>query len=293
MGTSRLETILVGLNPKTIRHYDVVLSSFKRVMGKPLEKASVGEILRFINWGMKSKKWSKRTVLNYMTVIRSYLSYVGRDEEVGELKKHARKFSKMAWVPKVNVVLSKDDVIRMINAVPRAVEKYRIENGGDYVPLIWLLYTTGLRLSEALSIRVKDVNLEERTVLPERRKFGEVGGEEGKVVISKSCARLLHKLIEMKGLGPEDRVFSVAPRTFQLNVKLIAKEAGIHGWKNVHPHLFRHVTSIVLTHALREGKIDIETLRGQMGWRNPTQMLSVYSNFGIDVRRQIIDGIFK
>lgn len=281
-----LRTVLVGANEKTLRHYEVVLSQLERFLGKRAEDATAEDVLNFLNYGVSRRGWSRRTVLNYMTTIRSYLRYVGRPEVADQLKPHVKRFSKLPWTPKMPVVATPEEIMKMIE----------VADNDEYRLFIAIAFFTGLRLGEILSLRVRDVDIKERTIWPERRKFRQdLGGEAGRVVMNRMTATMIASYIKRRGLRPDDMLFKSSPSTFQHHIKLIAKRAGIVKWRQMHPHLLRHWATIAW---LREAggldmKLsDLEVLAGQMGWRNPGQMIRVYADFAVEDRRKRYDQIF-
>ena len=103
--------------------------------------------------------------------------------------------------------------------------------------LILVLFQTGLRVSEALSLTVGHLNRHPGVL--------EVRGKGGKTRLVACPAPLNHRLKAYafdQGLGPEDRLFPVGrTRAWQI-IKEAAATAGLE--TPVYPHLLRHSDAI-------------------------------------------------
>lgn len=150
-------------------------------------------------------------------------------------------------------VLSRDEIARLLAACSR-----RGAGGVRMRALIVLLYRTGLRISEALDLEVKDVDLDYGTVTVLRGK----GKKRRTVGIDPQAQAVLEQWLERRralGLPRGGIVFCVITRGPRLGgrqhssvtreaLKDLAERAGIE--KRVHPHGFRHTHAAELA---REG----------------------------------------
>jgi len=132
--------------------------------------------------------------------------------------------------------------------------------------ILEVLYATGMRVSELITLKQRDLLESEETV----RVFGK-GSRERLVPIGKSALRWIEKYrtgcrkeLEKKGEG-EDALFLNArgrPMTRMAIWKIVqayTKKAGIA--KEVHPHTFRHSFA---THLL-EGGADLRAVQEMLG----------------------------
>lgn len=117
--------------------------------------------------------------------------------------------------------------------------------------LIVTLWRTGLRISEALDLRVRDLELEHGFL---RVRHGK-GDKAGIVAVDNSAVEVLREWLERRaqipGVAPTGYVFCTisqpapggrmgAPQ-FRTKLKLLAQRAGIDKEiDNVYPHQFRH-----------------------------------------------------
>ena len=103
--------------------------------------------------------------------------------------------------------------------------------------LILLLFQTGLRISEALSLTVGHLSRQPGAL--------EVLGKGGKMRLVACPAPLVHRLKAYafdRGLGPTDRLFPVGRKRAWQIIGAAAAHAGLG--KRVYPHLFRHSRAI-------------------------------------------------
>jgi integrase len=75
-------------------------------------------------------------------------------------------------------------------------------------------------------------------------------------------------------------------------VKRVAKFAGVPNWKEITPHKLRHTTAIIGALAAREGRVDPETIRRQLRWRN-INMLSTYADMSEALFREGYDRAYE
>ena len=105
--------------------------------------------------------------------------------------------------------------------------------------LILLLFQTGLRISEALSLTPSKIDLfEGRPIL----RFIGKGRKERVVALPERLADKLHAYAYQNDIRPDDKFFAInRQRAWQI-LKEISRKAGIT--KRVYPHLLRHSDAI-------------------------------------------------
>ena len=132
--------------------------------------------------------------------------------------------------------------------------------------LVALLYRTGLRISEALALELKDVDLDSGAVRVLRGK----GGRARTVGIDPGGAALVAAWLDKKsslGIGAGPVFCDVRGRRLRSGrVRALFRDLGAKAGiaKRVHPHGLRH------THAaeLREEGVDIGIISKQLGHRS-------------------------
>ena len=151
--------------------------------------------------------------------------------------------SQKSLVPSGKIALS-----RATRIVPylTAEEVYRIADalkdsrcGQRNELLILVLFETGLRISEALSLTPRLIGQHEGgPVLYIKGK----GKKPRMVACPENLAHRLKSYAYTKGLGLDDRIFSINRKRAWQIVKQAGEEAGVQ--KRVWPHLFRHSDAI-------------------------------------------------
>lgn len=161
-------------------------------------------------------------------------------------------------------VLTDDEIAKLMRAC-----SHRAPTGIRNRALIALLYRTGLRINEALSLCPKDLELEKGMV----RALNGKGGRSRTIGIDPGAASIVQRWLDKRSsLGANGRhpVFctldgqSISASYVRVMLKRVAFKAGIE--KRVHAHGFRH------THAaqLRAEGVDIAIISKQLGHSNIT-----------------------
>ena len=141
--------------------------------------------------------------------------------------------------------------------------------------MVALMYSAGLRVSELINLKVKDLEI--------KRGFGYVrngkGGKDRIFVISGKLPPILQQIITNNQLSEEDYLFKsrrggkYSLRSIQKIIKKAAKKAGIK--KNVHPHTLRHSYA---THLIEDGYA-LTDVQAMLGHKSPeTTLIYVHSS---------------
>ncbi len=153
---------------------------------------------------------------------------------------------------KIPVVLTKDEIRAILRSVSNKKHKLLIE----------LLYSTGLRVAEAVSMRINDFNIEEKVAFV---KYGK-GQKQRFVKLSDIFIKHLRSYLRKL---PEEQIYlfsspkgHITPRQAQRIVRKVASAAGIK--KKVYCHAFR---STFATHLLDSG-VDIRVIQELLGHSN-------------------------
>ncbi|NPV88626.1 tyrosine-type recombinase/integrase [Coprothermobacteraceae bacterium] len=155
--------------------------------------------------------------------------------------------------------LAERDVMVILNLPEHDEESIRDK------ALIWFLLGTGVRISEALSIRIEDVDFD-RAATKVRGK----GNKERMVYIPKRALKLLQRYMKVFGLekGPLFVNLQRRPLTDRGARYLLARVSKRYGLSQVvHPHTLRHTFA---TRLLEEGAglRDIQELLGHKSLRS-------------------------
>ena len=160
--------------------------------------------------------------------------------------KHPKKEKKLP------VILTKDEIRSILDLTKNKRHKLLIE----------LLYSTGLRVNEAVSLRVKDINLAEKVAFV---KYGK-GKKERFVKLSSKFIKHFRSYLNRRKRDSEyifnSRGGHLTTRQAQRAIKNAALRAGIQ--KKVFCHAFR---SSFATHLLDSG-VDVRLIQELLGHQN-------------------------
>ena len=274
-------TVERGLARRTAKAYDSDVSRYLRFL---TEQVGVNEPDEIVAEGvvdhllyLKDSGLSSRSIARHLSTIKLFHRYLV-SEGVTAHDPTADLDSPKTW-RKLPGVLSPAEVERLI-AVPRP-DSFR---GVRDAAILELMYSTGLRVSEVIALRLDSLNLREGYV----RCLGK-GGKERLVPIGGVAeAKLLRYLDERaraKGAAGDVLFLTRLGRAFTRRglwklVKQLARRAAIE--KNITPHTLRHSFA---THLL-EGGADLRAIQEMLGHAD-ISTTQIYTHVGHDRLKQV------
>jgi len=252
----RNELAVRNYSPSTVKNYLACLREYFKLRHYDLRNPDREHIRRFL-LERQERGYSSQTINLYLNAIKFYYYKVA-----GSYKKIDLQFAKRS--KKLPVVLSREEISRMIAVI--ANRKHRL--------LIALAYGAGLRVSEAVSLRVGDVNVDELTI-----HIKEAKGKKDRIsLISEKLCNDLR--FQMSDRGPNDYVFEsqwggkLTTRTAGKIFKNALMNAGI--LKLATFHSLRHSFA---THLLENGT-DVRYVQALLGHNNirTTQLYTAVTN---------------
>jgi len=136
-------------SPATTRGYILAVKQFAQHFGKSPEKMGAEEIRRFQLYLLNEKKLAPGTVETRMSALRFLYKKT--------LKRRDLAYDDLLFPKtprKLPVVLSPEEVTRLIEAAPNLM----------YRTLLMVLYSTGIRRTEASLLKVSDIDSERRVI---------------------------------------------------------------------------------------------------------------------------------
>lgn len=223
------ELKLRGFSDRTLQMYTFYNQKFLDFVKKEPEQVTEDDIKTYIASKLNEGVSAKSVVL-----IKAALRFFY--DEV--LKKNIVTFKSPKVSKKLPTVLTKEEVKKMIDLMDN--KKHRL--------ILMMLYSSGMRLSELLNLKVADLELSEKIGWVRSGK-----GEKDRLFIlsDRVIQEMENMLAEKQGV---DYVFSgkkgrLSGRLIQKIVAGAAKRAGIE--KRVSPHTLRHSFA---THLLESGE---------------------------------------
>lgn len=240
----KLETELKlrAFSPRTVGSYVFYNKKFLEFVKKEPEQVVEDDIKSYIASLMERNVSPKSIIL-----IKAALKFFYDDV----LKRNIVNIKSPKISKKLPVVLTKEEIKTLINSIEN--EKHRL--------IVALLYSSGLRLSEVVNLKVEDIEFEEGVGWVRSGK----GAKDRLFILSNNIIEDLKKHAHRK--KETDYLFEgwegqMSPRNIQKIVALSAKKAGIS--KSVHVHSLRHSFA---THLLESG-VDIRKIQELLGHTN-------------------------
>ncbi len=241
------ECLRRGYSIRTIETYQDCIKRFIKFSGKSIDKIGKEDALNFLYYLQENGK-SGNTLHVYHMAIRFLMEDI--------LRKNIRLNIKYSKRPeKLPLVLSKEECKSLFNAI--ANEKHRL--------MIQLLYGAGLRASELLNLKIKELNLNEGYGFVRNGK----GNKDRIFIIPESLKPRIIRLITDEKLNSENYLFTSNRnnnydiRSLQEIIKKASRIAYIK--KKVHPHTLRHSFA---THLIEQGN-SLQEVQALLGHKSP------------------------
>jgi len=241
---SKLEVELKirGMSNNTIDNYVRNTKLFLDHVNKHPSKINEDDIKAYQAYLMYEKKINAKTINLILSSLKFFFGEILGNDITARIKRP--KFEK-----KIPVTLSKNEIKKLLESIKNI--KHRI--------LLELLVSSGLRVSEAVSLRVEDIDFDEKTIHVKSGK----GNKDRKTIISSSILKLINEYLDSRKRDSEylfeKKVGHIGVKLPQLVIKEAAKKAKIR--KKVSCHTLRHSFA---THLLNEG-VDIRLIQVLLG----------------------------
>ena len=242
-------------------------------------------ILSFLSWLHEQRNNCAGSINRKEASIRSYFKYL-RFSQVGGTDAFPIESLPRAREPYTGPLdaLEPDEVVRLLGSIDRnSILGFR-----DFL-LYTLLYRLGLRLGEALSITIEDIDFE-KEILHIHGK----GRRERKLPLLSDLLDLIEKWLlyrtKLCGADRLDALFiskkgnRLSARTAQDNLQKIVAKAAPFSIKKVTPHSLRHAFA---THAI-EGEQDLFVLKAIMG-HSSTKSTEIYLHPSMRVLKKAVN----
>ncbi len=269
-----------GLEDNTIQKNLYCFAMFLKASGgkNPL-RLGTEQVMNAIGT-IERSKYSQNTKMNAKVTVKSfYKHFLGEDlyypRQVAWIKTSMKEYKRV--LP--DDILDEDEILKMIKAAQNQRDK----------AIIALLFDSGIRVGELMSLRVKDIDLRKEPA------HITVSGKTGmrKIPILFSVPYMAAYLNSMEESKPEQFAWgaigswSNMNRTVDYNgirkmLKVVGKRAGIR--KRIYPHLFRHSRATYYANKLTE-----QQLKVFMGWTSGSRQASTYVHLsGMDIDNAIM-----
>jgi len=262
------ELKLRGFSPQTLKAYLFWNKKFLDFVGKNPQDITESDIKKFIAEKI-SKNFAPKSIILIKASLKFYYDRV--------LKKNIVNLETPKVARKLPTVLTKDEVKKLIDSAENKKHKMMIK----------LLYSSGLRLNELISLRIGDLEFNENIGWVRSGK----GGKDRIFILSNKMIDELKNFTkdrQNEGFLFEGRNGKLSARAVQKTISNIAKKSGIQ--KSVHVHTLRHSFA---THLLESGE-DIRKIQELLGHSNlsTTQIYTHISTAELKKVKNPLDSLY-
>jgi integrase/recombinase XerD len=260
----RQELLVSGYSPRTMKMYLFYTKDFLEKTGKPIESIAREDVVAYLAKQKEEAGLSNTS----LSLIHSALRFFFHDflhKKIIEDIKLPRKEKKLP------TVLTKQEIKKLIKAAKRGRNRLLIE----------FLYSSGVRVSEAVKMKVDDLDLNEGIA----RVKGGKGKKDRVIILSKKWISSIKKYLNRKKIKSEF-VFSkkngkpLSTDTVQRIIRKAAEKAGIN--KHVTPHTLRHSFA---THLLEKGE-NIRKIQELLGHSN-LSTTQIYTKVSVEELKKV------
>lgn len=245
-----------GLSDKTLKYYKSEVDNFMTFIGKPLPDVVTDDIRYYLAVKQSRDGIEETTADNTRRILNSFFSWMNAEGYVSKNPVYPIKAIKKK--KRVKHAFS-DTEIEKLKEVCLRIEA-PLERKRN-IAIIETLLSTGCRVGELTTMKIKDVDFNKGTIIVEGK-----GKKERRVFFNdKSMLRIKEYLEERNGEGDE-YLFNSIMRPYkhvgisgvETFIRDLGKEAGI---SKCHPHKFRRTAATI---ALRRGMAltDIQKMLG-------------------------------
>lgn len=256
------ELKLRGFSPQTVKTYLIQNQHFVNYIKKQPSEITEADIKEYLGYLISDKKISTASVALIKAALKFYYDEI--------LKKNIVTLKTPKIARKLPEILTKEEVKRLLNTLTHT--KSRI--------IVKLLYSSGIRLSECLNMKIEDLDLKQKIGWVRAGK----GNKDRMFILSEDVKKELINYIPhaqgrgllFKGSGGG----ALTPRNIQKMVAKAAYNAGIN--KKITPHKLRHSFA---THLLEAGT-DIRIIQELLGHAN-LQTTQIYTKVSQEQMRKV------
>jgi len=241
----KTELQIRGFSEKTIKAYVFHNQRFLNFIKKEPDEISGDDVKSYMAYLMAEKKQKPSSVNLVLSALKFMYQEIMKKRIFDDIKSPKNE-------KKLPTVLTRNEIERMIKAVKNPKHKLLIE----------FMYSSGLRVSECVSIKIEDLNLQEKMGLIKSGK----GKKDRNIILSR---KLVSDLTDYLANRSDDNPYvfpvkdkHISVRQAQKIVHDAAKKAGIQ--KRVFCHALR---SSFATHLLENGT-DIRIIQELLGHSN-------------------------
>ena len=250
-----------SISPLTVRNYTGDIQGFLDFLGNngvdSLDKVSRSTMRLYLGW-LHKQGIARASISRKLSALRSFYRYLARENLVDAEPLSTLSSPKLE--KRLPTFLTHEEMARLIEA-PDTSTPYGLRDRA----ILELLYAAGLRVSEIVSLDLKDIDLGSRQI----RVWGK-GSKERMVLMGRPAAEALKLYLDLGRIRLEGKAYTqavflnrfgerIVVRRIQHIIKKYARQAGLE--MRVFPHIMRHTFA---THLL-DGGADLRVVQDLLG----------------------------
>lgn len=287
---TKFETYLLTekrVTKNTFLSYQKDLQQFIEFLEKNsifLEKLTSDDLKKFVHH-LYGLKLSARSIARKIATLKSFFNYLNHYFNIKNKAKelHIPKIEK-----KLPTYLTQEEVSRLLNHAEQDKSELGIRNS----IMIYLLYSSGMRVSELINVKISDIHFDTKFLSVEGK-----GGKQRMIPLPEVIINPLHDYIQKyaySNFAPSVAPVYLFPIQYGKKIKPISRQscwgilkklceqAGIK--RAISPHQLRHSFA---THMLEKG-VDLRSLQVLLGHEEITTV-EVYTHVETSQLRKIYD----
>lgn len=277
-----LDLEIRNYSKQTIGTYGSILNNFHEFLNDKQELKYEKDLLiqfkEYILYLKRDREVSQNYVYLVTVVLKKFFSFAGVDALINvKAPKRTKSLPKALNEEEIKILLETPDRLDTGSSSTYS-ESVKVRNK----LIISLLYASGLRVSELVNLKVKDLDLNERTIHIRGK------GEKDRVVLFDYTTRDLLRIYLRNKVFDSNYLFvnrygnCLTIRYIQKMIKQYAHAAGIK--KKVTPHVLRHSFA---THLLKNG-MDIRVIQRLLG-HSDLKTTQIYTSVDIETLKSVYD----
>jgi len=262
---------LMGYSARTRARYSLQISAMARNLHLAPEAVTTADLKRHLVSTKRQKSLSNSAVYSQVNAIRAFFKALVDNGVITTNPADPLPLPKRSR--KLPTYLTSDELLTLLHACESKPRDHC---------LLEFIYATGVRLSEAVAMKVDSINLKEKTALVKSGK----GDKDRLVIMSEhACQDISHYL--KKRTTPSEHLFPnrsggrLSPRYVEKMIARYARKARIS--KTVTPHVLRHTFA---THML-DSNVDIRAIQELLG-HSSLATTQIYTHVTPERLRRII-----
>ena len=248
--------------PNTHKAYLRHVRVYQNFYSKSVDELGEAEIRKYLLHLKESGSLSQ--MKQVVGALRFVYKYTLRQDRIND------RISNPRGKRSLPTVLNRKQVIKLFTAVPNVRDR----------TVLQVMYASGLRLNEAIRLKISDIDSEKMLLQVRHGK----GGKERRAMLSPKLLEILRHYYKI--YRPKDYLFPGTRKEYisETVIQRACAEAGKRMKLRVFPHALRHSFA---THLLDQGT-DINLIKELLGHAN-LQTTLIYTHVSTDAYRKIKD----